>query len=49
VVEDVPWFDLPAGAASSALGKSEVRSYQILFRGVCARCRALPARRGVRE
>ena len=48
-VEDVPWFDLPAGAPSSALGKREVRSYQILFRGVCARCRVLPQGHGVRE
>jgi Fe2+ or Zn2+ uptake regulation protein len=48
-VDDVPWFDLPAGAASSALGKREIRSYQILFRGVCARCRALPPEGTVRE
>jgi Fur family peroxide stress response transcriptional regulator len=48
-VEDIPWFDLPAGAPSCALGKREIRSYQILFRGVCARCRTLSPETRVRE
>ena len=48
-VEDIPWFDLPAGVERSALGKREVRKYEILFRGACLRCRGLHPRRGVRQ
>ena len=38
VVEDVPWFELPAAAAGAALRGRSVRSFEIVFRGACARC-----------
>jgi Fur family peroxide stress response transcriptional regulator len=44
-IEDLPWFDLPPGFSRSAAGKREVRAYEIVFRGVCVRCRGT---RGVR-
>jgi Fur family transcriptional regulator, peroxide stress response regulator len=37
-VEDIPWFDLPAPACRAALRGREVSSYEIVFRGTCARC-----------
>ena len=49
VVEDIPWFDVPQGADRPALGKRDVRSYEIVFRGACVRCCNLRARREVRE
>jgi Fur family peroxide stress response transcriptional regulator len=38
-IEDLPWFDLPSGMERVAAGVREVRSYEIVFRGCCARCR----------
>jgi Fe2+ or Zn2+ uptake regulation protein len=38
-VEDIPWFDVPQAVGRGALGKRSVREYQIVFRGVCLRCR----------
>lgn len=38
-VEDVAWFDLPAGAGRTALRGRAVRNYEILFRGICRNCR----------
>ena len=40
-VEDIAWFDLPAAAGRQALGKRDVRRYEIVFRGHCGRCRRL--------
>jgi Fur family peroxide stress response transcriptional regulator len=37
-VEDIEWFDLPAGAGRPALGGRAVRTYELLFRGVCESC-----------
>ena len=38
-VEDIAWFDLPAATGQPALGKRDVRRYEILFRGHCDGCR----------
>ena len=38
-VEDISWFDLPHSAGRAALGGREVSKYEIVFRGVCVRCR----------
>ena len=38
-VEDIPWFDLPPWAGRAALGERDVNNYEIVFRGVCVRCR----------
>ena len=35
-VEDVPWFDVPAGAA--ILGSRTVKSVEVVFRGACPKC-----------
>ena len=37
-MEDIPWFDLPPAAGKSALGRRQVSTYEIVFRGACARC-----------
>lgn len=37
-VEDVAWFELPAGKPS--LGARQVRSFEVVFRGVCEKCAA---------
>ena len=36
-VEDVEWYDVPK-PASRSLGKRVVREYQLIFRGICAKC-----------
>ncbi|MFZ0962858.1 MAG: transcriptional repressor [Terriglobia bacterium] len=36
-VEDIRWHDVPRPAAGS-LGKRMVREYEIIFRGLCAKC-----------
>jgi Fur family peroxide stress response transcriptional regulator len=36
-VEDVEWYDVPK-PASRSLGKRVVREYQLIFRGLCAKC-----------
>ena len=38
-VEDISWFDLPSSAGRAALGGRAVHNYEIIFRGVCIRCR----------
>ena len=48
-IEDIPWFDLPPGAERSALGRREVRNYEIVFRGACTRCRDIRGKGRVRE
>jgi Fe2+ or Zn2+ uptake regulation protein len=37
-VEDVAWFELPAG--KPLLGARRVRSFEVVFRGVCEKCAA---------
>ena len=49
VVEDVPWFDLALDNGRAVLGKREVRSYAVTFRGTCLRCHSLARKRAVRE
>jgi Fur family peroxide stress response transcriptional regulator len=36
-VEDVDWYDVPRPAAVS-LGKRVIREYELIFRGLCAKC-----------
>jgi Fur family transcriptional regulator, peroxide stress response regulator len=36
-VEDIAWFELPA-AGKHALGARQVRSFEVVFRGVCEKC-----------
>ena len=38
MMEDIPWFDLPRSTGREAIGKRDVRKYEIIFRGACARC-----------
>jgi Fur family peroxide stress response transcriptional regulator len=47
-VEDIPWFDLPPSAGRAALGARDVSSYEIVFRGVCVRCRDSQPKRGTK-
>jgi Fe2+ or Zn2+ uptake regulation protein len=49
LMEDIPWFDLSPEAGTSPLGKREVHSYEVVFRGTCVRCRVPRPKRGVRE
>ena len=36
-VEDVEWYDVPQ-PRSGSLGKRILRQYELIFRGLCARC-----------
>lgn len=36
-VEDIAWFELPA-AEKPPLGERQVRSFEVVFRGVCEKC-----------
>jgi Fur family transcriptional regulator, peroxide stress response regulator len=36
-VEDMKWYDVPR-PASSSLGKRKLRQYELIFRGLCAKC-----------
>ncbi len=36
-VEDIAWFELPA-AGKPPLGERRVRSFEVVFRGVCEKC-----------
>jgi Fur family peroxide stress response transcriptional regulator len=47
-VEDISWFELPAAAGRAALGARDVTSYQVVFRGACARCRDSQTKRGTK-
>jgi Fur family peroxide stress response transcriptional regulator len=38
-VEDVAWIDLPPAAGQQVPGGHMVRRYEIIFRGLCERCR----------
>ncbi len=37
-VEDIGWFDLPRAAQRAAAEARTILSYEVVFRGVCARC-----------
>ena len=43
-VEDIAWFELPAG--KQALGARRVRSFEVVFRGVCEKCGGSQPRTG---
>jgi len=36
-VEDIAWFELPA-AGRAPLGARQMRSFEVVFRGVCEKC-----------
>jgi Fur family peroxide stress response transcriptional regulator len=40
-VEDIAWFELPAGSRTP-LGARQVRSFDVVFRGVCEKCGGSP-------
>jgi Fur family peroxide stress response transcriptional regulator len=48
-VEDISWFDLPPSAGRGALGGRDVSNYEIVFRGVCVRCRDSRLERGTKR
>ena len=48
-VEDISWFDLPPSAGRAALGAREVSNYEIVFRGMCIRCRDSQPERGTKQ
>ena len=48
-VEDISWFDLPPSAGRAALGGRDVSNYEIVFRGVCVRCRDSQLERGTKR
>ena len=37
-VEDVEWFEVPGLRTRAKLGTRTLSTYQVLMRGVCARC-----------
>ncbi len=37
-VEDIEWFDVPAGSSRAALGPRSLREYQVVFHGECKKC-----------
>ena len=39
-VEDIEWFDLPRRSQSAALGPRVIREYQVVFNGICQKCRS---------
>src|SRR4029453_10241768 len=43
-VEDVDWYDVPRPATGS-LGKRVLREWELIFRGLCAKCAPRPASR----
>jgi Fur family peroxide stress response transcriptional regulator len=45
-VEDMEWYDVPR-PASGSLGKRILRQYELIFRGLCAKCAPRPASRSV--
>jgi Fur family peroxide stress response transcriptional regulator len=45
-VEDMQWYDVPK-PASGYLGKRILRQYELIFRGLCARCAPRHASRSV--
>ena len=47
-VEDMEWYDVPR-PVSSSLGNRTLRECEVIFRGLCNRCAARRASRGVRS
>jgi Fur family peroxide stress response transcriptional regulator len=45
-VEDLEWYDVPR-PASASFGKRTLRQYELIFRGLCAKCAARHASRPV--
>jgi Fur family peroxide stress response transcriptional regulator len=45
-VEDLMWYDVPR-PASGSLGKRILRQYELIFRGLCAKCAARHPSRSV--
>jgi len=45
-VEDMEWYDVPR-PASGSLGKRILREYELIFRGLCAKCAPRQASRSV--
>lgn len=39
-IEDITWFDLPPAASKAILGGRMVHQYQIVFRGLCVKCKS---------
>ena len=39
-IEDITWFDLPPAASKAILGGRTVHQYQIVFRGLCVKCKS---------
>jgi Fe2+ or Zn2+ uptake regulation protein len=37
-IEDIAWFDLPPAAGKKMLEGRMVRQYEIVYRGLCAKC-----------
>lgn len=36
--EDIPWFEIPEGSLTTALGSRSMRSCELVVRGACQRC-----------
>ncbi|MGA9107478.1 MAG: Fur family transcriptional regulator [Bryobacteraceae bacterium] len=47
-VEDIAWFELPA-TGKPPLGARRVRSFEVVFRGVCDKCSGLQPLTGEKE
>ena len=45
-VEDLEWYDVPK-PASGSVGKRVLREYELIFRGLCAKCASRRASRSV--
>lgn len=45
-VEDMEWYDVPR-PASGSLGKRKLRQFEVIFRGLCAKCAPQHASRSV--
>jgi len=45
-VEDMEWYDVPR-PASGSLGKRILRQYELIFRGLCAKCASRQGSRSV--
>lgn len=45
-VEDLEWYDVPK-PASGSVGKRVLREYELIFRGLCAKCAPRRATRSV--
>lgn len=48
-VDDVAWVEISEAIGQAALGARTVRSYDIVFRGLCERCRRSTSEAGERQ